>query len=175
MCSRESIVRGARADNRTQKETWPRSERAACTHRSTLFIPGQTLRSPEREFNTRGEEALWSCNGPIFGYVRWNIAAVHTPLPLRLFHWFGRNSRVQPLCVRRLIKLVEEYLPRHRIKRLRDFVIFGHLSSIEELHPRIIFNGIIRNIISTYPLTYDFLQIFIFAIGCCTFFLWSMV
>ena len=51
-------MRGARADNRTQKETWPRSERAACTHRSTLFIPGQTVRSPEREFNTRGEEAL---------------------------------------------------------------------------------------------------------------------
>lgn len=49
---------GARADNRAQKETWPRSGRAACIHRSTLFIPEQTLRRPEREFDTRGEEAL---------------------------------------------------------------------------------------------------------------------
>ena len=43
-----------------KRKTWPRSKlnRRVCTHGSTLFIPGQTLSRLEREFDTRGEEAL---------------------------------------------------------------------------------------------------------------------
>lgn len=58
MFADEHIVLGAIADNRTQRKRGLDENERRVYSRSTLFIPEQTLRRPEREFDTRGEEAL---------------------------------------------------------------------------------------------------------------------